>query len=248
MNGLPYYKRYPRDFIEGTIGMSFELKTTYSFILDLIYIQGGKLPDDSRYISGLLNCSVRKWNLLREQLIELGKIEIIGEFLTNYRALSEVESLRKYSEQQAEKGRITKKNNDLRKSTVKPARVKPEPDTEIVDTANAASTSGRADLDELENQIRFAAGLLNDPSPSFFDLSEPLRWLENGFDLELDILPTLCAVRERKTKPRSWGYFSQAIADAHATRTSPLNGKTTGEQQWRRISTRSPNARIQRSP
>ena len=117
MNGPPYYKRYPRDFIEGTIGMSFELKTAYSFVLDLMYIQNGYLPDDSRYISGLLSCSVRKWNLLRKQLLETGKVKIIDEFLTNDRVLSEVESLGKYSEQQAKKGRITKKNNDLRKAT-----------------------------------------------------------------------------------------------------------------------------------
>ncbi|MBC8717497.1 hypothetical protein [Ochrobactrum sp. Marseille-Q0166] len=42
-------KPYPRDFIEGTIGMSFELKAAYRLVLDLIYMQGGNLPDDARY-------------------------------------------------------------------------------------------------------------------------------------------------------------------------------------------------------
>ncbi|MFK5283859.1 DUF1376 domain-containing protein, partial [Lacticaseibacillus paracasei] len=56
MNGLPYYKAYPRDFIEGTIGMPFELKGAYRLLLDLIYMQGGRLPDDAKYISGLLGC------------------------------------------------------------------------------------------------------------------------------------------------------------------------------------------------
>ena len=140
MNGLPYYKRYPRDFIEGTIGMSFELKTTYSFILDLIYMQAGKLPDDSRYISGLLNCSVKKWNLLRNQLIELGKIEVSGEFLTNYRALSEVKRSAKYQQKQAEKGRTTKKNNDLRKTTAAPSRdLEPDTNTDITNVISIMS-------------------------------------------------------------------------------------------------------------
>ena len=57
MNGLPYYKAYPRDFIEGTVGMSFELKAAYRLVLDLVYMQGGDLPDNSRYIAGLLGCS-----------------------------------------------------------------------------------------------------------------------------------------------------------------------------------------------
>ena len=132
MNGPPYYKRYPRDFIEGTIGMSFELKMTYSFVLDLIYIQNGELPDDSRYISGLLGCSVKKWNLLRKQLLEIGKIEVSGEFLTNYRALTELESWRKYSEEQAKKGRKTKKNNDLRKTTAAQRLSQSEPESEDI--------------------------------------------------------------------------------------------------------------------
>lgn len=84
MNGLPYYKRYPRDFIEGTIGMPFEVKAAYSIILDLIYMQGGNLPDDPRYISGLLGVSVRKWGALRLALIESGKITVNGDYLRNH--------------------------------------------------------------------------------------------------------------------------------------------------------------------
>lgn len=102
MNGLPYYKRYPRDFVEGTIGLGLELKTAYAFILDLIYMQGGKLPDEPRYISGLLECSVRKWNSIRERLIEAGKIASVEGYLTNYRAVSELESLAKLQDKQRE--------------------------------------------------------------------------------------------------------------------------------------------------
>lgn len=82
MNGLPYYKAYPRDFIEGTVGMPFEIKCAYRVVLDLIYMQGGNLPDDARYISGLLGCSIRKWKSIRQALIEAGKITVSGDFLT----------------------------------------------------------------------------------------------------------------------------------------------------------------------
>ena len=113
MNGLPYYKAYPRDFIEGTIGMSFELKGAYRLVLDLIYMQGGNLPDDARYISGLLGVSVRKWNSFRDDLLSLGKIQVSGEFLTNYRALSELESLAKLQDKQAENRSRPNKNKGL---------------------------------------------------------------------------------------------------------------------------------------
>ena len=103
----------------------------------------------------------------------------------------------------------------------------------------------RTELDKFENQIREAAGLVQDPSPNFLDLSQPLRWLESGFDLECDILPTLKAVSQRKKSFGGWGYFSQAIADAHATRTSPLNGNAqeagNGRKQTRDEQTRAFN-------
>src|SRR5690606_23313802 len=102
MNGLPYYKAYPRDFIEGTIGMDFETKAAYRLVLDLIYMQGGNLPDDARYISGLLGCTIRKWNSLRGVLASMGKIIVNGEFLTNERAIIELETLRRLQDKQAE--------------------------------------------------------------------------------------------------------------------------------------------------
>ncbi|GAA5664955.1 hypothetical protein Brsp07_03454 [Brucella sp. NBRC 14130] len=114
MNGLPYYKAYPRDFIEGTIGMPFELKAAYRLVLDLIYMQGGNLPDDARYISGLLGCTLRKWNSLRGELIAMGKIEINGEFVTNKRAVIELETTRKFTEKQAENRSKPNKNNGLK--------------------------------------------------------------------------------------------------------------------------------------
>lgn len=126
MNGLPYYKAYPRDFIEGTIGMEFEVKCAYRVVLDLIYMQGGNLPDDARYISGLLGCSIRKWKAIRDTLIEAGKLVVSGEFLTNYRAVSELETLAKLQDNQSEKARKPRKNKGL----PQPRLSQPEPDTE----------------------------------------------------------------------------------------------------------------------
>lgn len=127
MNGLPYYKAYPRDFIEGTVGMPFEVKCAYRVVLDLIYMQGGNLPDDPRYISGLLGCSVRKWKSIRTTLIDLGKIAVSGEFLTNYRAVKELETLAKLRDKMAVNASGPRKNKGLQKQT----RVKPEPDKDI---------------------------------------------------------------------------------------------------------------------
>jgi len=124
MNGLPYYKAYPRDFIEGTIGMPFEIKCAYRVVLDLIYMQGGELPDDARYISGLLGCSIRKWNAIRSELVAIGKLVVSGEFLMNDRAIIELETLAKLQDKQRENGRQPKKIKRL----AKPRLNQPEPE------------------------------------------------------------------------------------------------------------------------
>lgn len=113
MNGLPYYKAYPRDFLEGTIGMPFELKAAYRLVLDLIYMTGGRLPDDPQYIAGHLGCSVRKWNSMRAQLIERGKIRAERGIISNFRADKQLESTRKYQETQSENRRGWRKNKGL---------------------------------------------------------------------------------------------------------------------------------------
>lgn len=126
MNGLPYYKAYPRDFIEGTIGLSFEMKGAYRLVLDLIYMQGGNLPDDPRYIAGLLSLSLRKWKDIRQQLIDADKLVVNGEFLTNYRAVNELETLAKYQDKQSENRSRPNKNKGLKS----PRSNHTEPDTE----------------------------------------------------------------------------------------------------------------------
>jgi len=131
-NKLPYYKRYPRDFLEGTLGMPFELKAAYGLVLDLIYIHGTELPDDKRFIAGQLNVSVRKWSSIRSKLIEMGKLQIISGFISNYRAVIELESLSKYQDKQAENGSGSNKNKDLQEPAPKPKSNQPEPEPEPV--------------------------------------------------------------------------------------------------------------------
>lgn len=129
-NGLPYYKAYPRDFFEGTVGMPFEMKGAYRLVLDLVYMHGGNLPDDARYIAGLLGCTVRKWNSLRLSLLEEGKLFTVEGCLSNYRAVSELETLRKLQEKQAENRRGSSENKDLQKPRSDHTEPEPEPDKE----------------------------------------------------------------------------------------------------------------------
>jgi uncharacterized protein YdaU (DUF1376 family) len=105
LNERPFYKRYPSDFIAGTIGMTLEEKGAYSLVLDLIYDRQGPIPDDAKHIAGILGCSVRKWGALRDELIKRGKLIELEGTLDNKRAASEIADARQRSEKFAENGR-----------------------------------------------------------------------------------------------------------------------------------------------
>ena len=222
MNGLPYYKAYPRDFIEGTIGMNFETKAAYRLVLDLIYMQGGNLPDDARYISGLLGCTVRKWNSLRGTLVSMGKIVVNGEFLTNERAIIELETLKKLQDKQAE--------NRSRPNKIKGLKSPPfdqsEPEPKEAKASNAHVREADADLSQKQNldlrdltkKLTEAADGKIHPHGSLV-VGAILELINNGVDLETDILPTIRTVASRMSKPASsWAYFVGAIRDAYNNR------------------------------
>ena len=130
MNGLPYYPRYPRDFFDGTNGMSFELKGAYSIILDLIYMSGGKLHDEPRFIAGHMNCSVRAWNGYRAALIDMGKISAEGGIISNFRADKELIIQRSFQNKQRENASAPRKNNGLGEAVAKPKPSHADTDTD----------------------------------------------------------------------------------------------------------------------
>jgi hypothetical protein len=98
---LPYYLRYPDAFLEATDGWPGDLKGAYGILLDLIYRRDGKLVDDAGSIAGHLGYSVRKWNLLKKQLIEKGKIKVVDGIIRNTRADDHLISRRSFQEKQA---------------------------------------------------------------------------------------------------------------------------------------------------
>jgi uncharacterized protein YdaU (DUF1376 family) len=122
MNGLPYYKAYPRDFLDATISWPLDLKGAYRIVIDLIYYRGGDLPDDPRYIAGQLGCSVRAWNGYRQKLLDLGKLTVENGLISNFRASLELVISAKFQDNQREKGSKPKKTKALAETVDKPAR------------------------------------------------------------------------------------------------------------------------------
>lgn len=156
---LPYYKRFPRDFLDGTIGLSLETKGAYAIVLDLIYMRDGRLPDDARYIAGQLGCSVRKWTAILSELVAAGKLQVASGIISNFRADYLCEETRKYRDKQAEIASLPRKNNDLRE---------PEPSQSDTDTEEEPPTPLR--LEPFAKLIGLSA------SGSFDEIAEAI-WI-----------------------------------------------------------------------
>lgn len=110
--------------------------------------------------------------------------------------------------------------------------------------AQARGQDEKIDLDRLETRLLDACnGAAANPAvaPNILVLSEPLKWIKAGCDLELDILPTIRA-RAHRMRPgsvKNWSYFTQAVADAKASREAPMPVGEAGQSsssmpEWQR--------------
>jgi len=86
----------------------------------------------------------------------------------------------------------------------------------------AQPRAGVSDRDLSEQLLAACNGALDNPvnCQGLLMMAEPRMWLEQGCDLEKDILPTLRDMGRRYhgKRVRSWNFFSGAIADAKRAR------------------------------
>jgi hypothetical protein len=100
-----------------------------------------------------------------------------------------------------------------------PAAALPLPPPSISQPAEQIS------MRDLSDKLFEAAGnAMNRTIVTLEVMSTPRGWLANGCDIELDILPTVRAIAARRPPQslKTWGYFTDAIADAKAKRTAPM--------------------------
>lgn len=108
-----YFRFYPRDFFDGTVGLTLETKGAYALVIALMHQHDGKLPDDGRYISGHIGCSLRKWNELKRELLIRGKVTLSHGYLENMRVINDQLAKDNFIAKQTENGSKPKKNNGL---------------------------------------------------------------------------------------------------------------------------------------
>ncbi|MFI4985816.1 MAG: YdaU family protein [Alphaproteobacteria bacterium] len=118
-NGEPRKGRrvdlYPDDWIAGTVELSLEEEGAYLRVCMLIYSKGVPIPDNERWLAGMCRVSMRRWRLLRQALVDKGKIAILDGRIHQSRCEFELEKAmiraRKLAENGSKGGR---KSSELR--------------------------------------------------------------------------------------------------------------------------------------
>lgn len=96
-------------------------------------------------------------------------------------------------------------------------------------TRATTSKEGNNTTTVIGEKIYAIAGM--DQNPNYFGENWRIdSWLASGWDVEMDILPTIKRLMSKKdTPPSTIKYFETAIADAHASRLAPVpKGKAYG--------------------
>lgn len=223
---LPYYLRYPEDFASATFGWPFELKGTYSLILDLIYARDGKLMDDAHGIAGALGMSVRKWNQLKAKLIEMGKLAVKDGMISNSRADKELIIRRSYQDNQA-KNRSRPNKNKAEDSPPRASSIldiKEEPNGSSNQKKKQIPDHQASEVPELfpepagfRGRCKQAAGAALKPKATKFRLIVDL--LAQGMT-EAEIIASITDVADGKPAATigTWKYFAVALSNQRAER------------------------------
>lgn len=95
---------YPDDWLAGTLELSPDQRGVYITLCALYFSRQGRLQDNERWIAGMCNLSLRMYRKIKNELLDLGKIEIIDGFIYQERAEIELENAMKAKSAAQENG------------------------------------------------------------------------------------------------------------------------------------------------
>lgn len=99
----------------------------------------------------------------------------------------------------------------------------PDTDTDTEQIQSRVVTAPRDQLSSLESKLREAAGWQNEPAPGLFVTGPIQELLDNGADLERDVLPVIRG-RAPNIRAQTWKYFINPIREAMEARRSASTG------------------------
>lgn len=247
-----WYRRYPRDWFEGTRVLTPEARGIYADIIDLLHIHDGRLPyDEIELKAKLVIREVRTLRRIFDELVRWGKLAIVDGMITNDRVIAD---LKKRGGRPFTKGSAWSRRavgEELPTSRPSPRQLPPDtsatPESEIANSnglgRNPPATESESESEEkikkeaaddapararASHMAKFAlvyAWLEGRLGLSAFNGSAIHVWLNAGADLDLHIKPAVDLVLAKMNghgPPRSINYFTPAISEYFAHATGRM--------------------------
>lgn len=174
MSTLPYHKRYHSDALAGFMPLTLEERGAYQTLLDMMYDRGGPLIDNERLLAGYMNCSLRKWRQIREQLILKGKIRINRDGqISNGRAEKEIENQSKTQRKlieagakggrtRAEKEKLSNENSESGQASLEAGSSDPQAILEARSQSSVSEDTGETPPDPVKELFDVGVSILTD--------------------------------------------------------------------------------------
>lgn len=164
MSGLPWFKCFPQDLLNGMAGMPADERGIYISVLCLIYREGAPIRDEPRELAYNTGCTIKAWTRYRAALILHGKLKVVQvngrDCLSNDRCEAELAARNAKSDTLAENGRegarrrhaITdEKPNENNDSALANAKQMPSKSLAIIDTDTEVREEANASLSSADD-------------------------------------------------------------------------------------------------
>lgn len=213
-------------------------------------VPAGSLPDNDRVLAHLSMASER-WPEVKEMALR-GWIKSDDGRLYHTVVCEKVNAMLAVRARKSDAGRkggsASKPMKTKRKVSEEAVAKQPINDSQAPDKLQPSSLPfpslplprGKEDIDDTRDPVTAISDLLweaggkalNTTSTGLIVMSRPIAWLQDGCDVEADILPAIRAAAARASPQsiRSWKYFDQAVADAKARRIAPMPEGRTDER------------------
>lgn len=206
-----WYPHYLGDYIKKTSHLSLSEHGAYRLLLDHYYSTKQPLPANAEQLYRICRAfGEQEQRAVDSVLLQFFDLE--GDSYRNDRADKEL-SKRKAISRQRSKAAKTKHIKASANAGQMQSKCSPDATTATA-TATEESSSAIGDFQRV-----YDAGSEILPQLATQNTSSIRQWLSAGCKVDLDILPEIRRLANKK--PRSWGYFTNAIMDAKATREKP---------------------------
>lgn len=239
---LPYFNLYPRDFEADTSHLSLEEDGAYNRLLRLCWMTpGASIPDDDAWIMRRMRVDQATFDrvvrVVLEEFFQRKAGRVSNARLSKEFAVSTAAHDRRVSAGKSGGTAKALKNKDNGSSNAKAMLKQPEPEADTTSVVAARDASPAVSQDQTARE-RLLSAMGADPTSGMIgpngtrlgtmnDMAEAQKWADLGVSLDDQCRLVSERMTQQRSKngafiPRSFGYFSGAMSDFAARKSSPL--------------------------